>query len=78
MKINPIIIVFVLILILLIVFTVAFPVSTQESLSNNISSEKSSLPNFGAAPELQGIKGWINSQPLKIEQLKGKVVLVDF
>ena len=27
---------------------------------------------------LAGIGGWINSEPLKIEQLRGKVVLVDF
>ena len=79
MKINPIIVVFGLIVLLLIVFTLAFPVPMQESLSNNISSaEKSSLPNLGAAPELTGTQGWINSEPLKIEELKGKVVMIDF
>lgn len=31
-----------------------------------------------AAPELQGIQEWINSDPLTLEKLKGKVVLVDF
>lgn len=31
-----------------------------------------------AAPELAGISAWINSQPLKISELKGKVVLIDF
>ena len=30
------------------------------------------------APELQSITAWINSKPLQIEQLKGKVILVDF
>jgi len=30
------------------------------------------------APELQGLTNWINSPPLTITQLKGKVVLVDF
>ena len=35
--------------------------------------EKSSL-----APELTGTQAWINSEPLKIQQLKGKVVLIDF
>jgi thiol-disulfide isomerase/thioredoxin len=29
-------------------------------------------------PEFKGIKAWINSKPLKIEKLKGKVVLIDF
>ncbi len=31
-----------------------------------------------AAPDFQGIDTWLNSQPLKAEQLRGKVVLVDF
>jgi cytochrome c biogenesis protein CcdA/thiol-disulfide isomerase/thioredoxin len=30
------------------------------------------------APELTGLKGWINSDPLTLAQLKGKVVLIDF
>ncbi len=30
------------------------------------------------AQDFQGIKGWINSKPLHIEKLRGKVVLVDF
>ncbi len=32
----------------------------------------------GQAPELVGIVGWINSTPLSIKGLKGKVVLIDF
>jgi cytochrome c biogenesis protein CcdA/thiol-disulfide isomerase/thioredoxin len=31
-----------------------------------------------AAPDFQDITAWINSQPLHIEQLRGKVVLIDF
>jgi thiol-disulfide isomerase/thioredoxin len=31
-----------------------------------------------AAPDFQGIDTWLNSQPLKLEDLRGKVVLVDF
>jgi cytochrome c biogenesis protein CcdA/thiol-disulfide isomerase/thioredoxin len=30
------------------------------------------------APDFTGIQGWINSKPLTMHQLKGKVVLVDF
>ncbi len=30
------------------------------------------------APEIKGIDAWINSEPLTIEELRGKVVLVDF
>jgi thiol-disulfide isomerase/thioredoxin len=29
-------------------------------------------------PEIKGINAWINSEPLTIEELRGKVVLVDF
>jgi cytochrome c biogenesis protein CcdA/thiol-disulfide isomerase/thioredoxin len=36
------------------------------------------LKNLGPAPELAGITGWINSEPLSIEGLKGKVVIIDF
>jgi cytochrome c biogenesis protein CcdA/thiol-disulfide isomerase/thioredoxin len=36
------------------------------------------LSELGKAPELTGITGWINSPPLKMEELKGKVVLIDF
>jgi cytochrome c biogenesis protein CcdA/thiol-disulfide isomerase/thioredoxin len=31
-----------------------------------------------AAPEITGIDNWINSGPLKLSELRGKVVLVDF
>jgi len=30
------------------------------------------------APEIQGISRWINSEPLTMEELRGRVVLVDF
>ena len=33
---------------------------------------------YPKAPDFVGIEKWINSEPLKIEQLRGKVVLVDF
>jgi len=36
------------------------------------------LGNYGPAPELAGLTGWLNSPPLTIASLKGKVVLVDF
>jgi cytochrome c biogenesis protein CcdA/thiol-disulfide isomerase/thioredoxin len=41
--------------------------------------KKSDLFNANTpAPNFIGITNWINSPPLKIEELKGKVVLVDF
>jgi thiol-disulfide isomerase/thioredoxin len=38
----------------------------------------STLPNYGNAPDFQGIAAWINSPSLQISLLHGKVVLVDF
>ena len=37
-----------------------------------------SLPNYGVAPPLHAGGAWINSQPLTLARLRGKVVLVDF
>jgi len=36
------------------------------------------LPVEGRFPSLAGATGWLNSQPLSVESLRGKVVLVDF
>lgn len=36
------------------------------------------LPDLGAAPEFAGIERWLNSPPLTMAQLRGRVVLVDF
>jgi cytochrome c biogenesis protein CcdA/thiol-disulfide isomerase/thioredoxin len=39
---------------------------------------RSSLPIEGTLPSLDGAVQWLNSEPLTAEQLRGKVVLVDF
>jgi thiol-disulfide isomerase/thioredoxin len=36
------------------------------------------VPEQRTAPEFRGIDTWLNSQPLKLDELRGKVVLVDF
>ncbi|AMO93428.1 ahpC/TSA family protein [Collimonas fungivorans] len=36
------------------------------------------LKNIRPAPEFTGIEKWLNSEPLTMQQLRGKVVLVDF
>lgn len=41
-------------------------------------SYRSSLPVEGTLPSLNGAVKWLNSEPLTAEQLRGKVVLVDF
>lgn len=43
-----------------------------------LEGEKVEMGNYGKAPELAGITHWINSPPLTLDQLKGKVVLIDF
>jgi thiol-disulfide isomerase/thioredoxin len=40
--------------------------------------ETSDLDDFGPAPELTGLSDWINSPPLTLAGLRGKVVVVDF
>ncbi|MEX2465166.1 MAG: cytochrome c biogenesis protein DipZ, partial [Gaiellaceae bacterium] len=40
--------------------------------------EESELSDFGLAPAFRGIELWINSQPLTLEALRGKVVVIDF
>jgi cytochrome c biogenesis protein CcdA/thiol-disulfide isomerase/thioredoxin len=42
------------------------------------SDRSGGLPNYGVAPALHPDGDWINSKPLTLEQLRGKVVLVDF
>ncbi|WP_089174497.1 cytochrome c biogenesis protein DipZ [Bosea sp. AS-1] len=39
---------------------------------------RSPLPDRGAAPGFEGAVTWLNSGPLKAEELRGKVVLVNF
>src|SRR6478609_117385 len=36
------------------------------------------LTDYGPAPDFSGISEWINSKPLTLQRLRGKVVLVDF
>lgn len=40
--------------------------------------EAGSLEDFGPAPEFDGISAWLNSDPLTMEGLRGKVVVLDF
>jgi cytochrome c biogenesis protein CcdA/thiol-disulfide isomerase/thioredoxin len=49
-----------------------------ESKTNKVDTDGMQLPNYGPAPEFVGIEKWLNSDSLTMEQLKGKVVLIDF
>jgi cytochrome c biogenesis protein CcdA/thiol-disulfide isomerase/thioredoxin len=44
----------------------------------NVDPRTAALPDFGPAPDFLAIHGWINSRPLTMAELRGKVVLVDF
>ncbi len=46
---------------------------TQQTMVDQLLMPKGTL-----APELTGTQAWINSPPLKLSDLKGKVVIVDF
>ncbi len=56
------------------------PIEAQqtEKSSEGLTRLEDALPKPYAAPEFTGIAGWLNSQPLTMASLKGKVVLVDF
>jgi thiol-disulfide isomerase/thioredoxin len=41
-------------------------------------AEEERLDDFGVAPEFAAIEGWINSEPLTMASLRGKVVVLDF
>jgi cytochrome c biogenesis protein CcdA/peroxiredoxin len=43
-----------------------------------VAAAAEALPDYGPAPDFAGIDGWLNSKPLTMQELRGKVVLVDF
>lgn len=47
-------------------------------MSSTAAAANAPLPVEGQLPALDGATGWLNSPPLTGEQLRGKVVLVDF
>jgi len=55
-------------------------VSVASTPTNNASGQAfvGGLKTPYKAPEIAGITTWINSEPLLMQQLKGKVVLIDF
>lgn len=50
----------------------------EQNLVDSSGINKQLDSNNTKAPELTGTQGWVNSKPLKIADLKGKVVLIDF
>ena len=52
--------------------------TAQRDFSGRCVHETAQLADFGAAPDFRGITHWFNSKPLTMQELRGKVVLVDF
>ncbi len=53
-------------------------VENNPRLDQELKKLRGETVSQGKAPELVGIVQWINSPPLTLEQLRGKVVLIDF
>jgi thiol-disulfide isomerase/thioredoxin len=76
MKVNAYVLVFGIVGIVIAAAVVSALLSSQGS--SQTVTDVSLLPNLGKASNFQGISAWINSSPLNISELEGKVVLVDF
>jgi thiol-disulfide isomerase/thioredoxin len=66
------------VLTLVVVVVAVFRPAMPPSLSNGASAALLPAEERSLAPGFSGINGWINSTPLSIEKLRGRVVLVDF
>ena len=66
--------------VLAIVAAIFFLQKSKVSPQTGIENTKIELKEnkYPKAPDFAGIERWLNSEPLKIGQLKGKVILVDF
>lgn len=77
MKISIYVIVFAVIVAVIAIAAVSsFVFNKNFTTTKNVTL--SNLTNYGQAPNIRGISAWINSPPLNITKLKGKVVVVDF
>ena len=56
------------------------PVATLQTATNpeNATPEIVTPPGTEMAPDLLGIVRWLNSEPISLEEQRGKVVLIDF
>jgi len=50
----------------------------ESRFGENADGAAANLDDFGLAPSLDGGGRWFNTQPLTMEKLRGKVVLIDF
>jgi thiol-disulfide isomerase/thioredoxin len=68
--------IFALVAVVIIVVLAIFYLETQKARPS--SSSKNIEGDSSLAPDFQGIDTWLNSEALSLEDLRGKVVLVDF
>lgn len=69
------------IIILSVIYMIYMPFASAVSATPEEASSVDLIDGLNdpyRAPAIEGIETWINSQPLTIESLRGKVVLVDF
>jgi thiol-disulfide isomerase/thioredoxin len=76
MKMNMYLLVFCVVAAIIIVAALSTIVFNKNLSPKN--TTVANLTDYGTAPNIQGISGWINSAPINISQLRGKVVVVDF
>jgi thiol-disulfide isomerase/thioredoxin len=76
MKISIYVIVFAVIAILIIAAALSVKIFNKSLTAHAVSV--ANLTNYGPAPNIQGISAWINSAPINLSQLRGKIVIVDF
>ncbi len=69
---------FLAIVVVVFVAAAILYIESQKPKISQIQPKNEEKPEYPRAPDFVGIEKWINSEPLKIEQLRGKVVLVDF
>jgi thiol-disulfide isomerase/thioredoxin len=67
-----------IIVLVLVVGAIIYLQSQKPKIGETMSNETTKNGKYPKAPELQGISAWVNSEPLTMEKLKGKVVIVDF
>lgn len=58
--------------------TTIYPAGGQTKTPSGSGANANVANSANAAPEFAGIAGWINSAPIKMSDLRGKVLLVDF
>ncbi len=59
-------------------FSIENKLAPMDKPSPVMAGEKITFQNYGPAPEFKDVSHWLNSDPLTMQSLKGKVVLIDF